>query len=58
MASAQASEGAANPLVTTLVSQSSEAITWLTDHFKIDLSVLSQLGGHSYTWASAVLPKR
>ncbi|EJD38146.1 Flavocytochrome c [Auricularia subglabra TFB-10046 SS5] len=34
-------------LINSLTSRSETAVSWLTDTFKIDLSVVSQLGGHS-----------
>lgn len=34
-------------LIDTLVDNSAPAIQWLHEHVKVDLSVLSQLGGHS-----------
>ena len=36
------------PLGKVLCEESVESLNWLTKNFKIDLSLLSQLGGHSY----------
>ncbi len=36
------------PLARTLTEDSAPAVEWLTSKFKIDLSLVSQLGGHSF----------
>jgi len=36
------------PLAKTLTEDSAPAVEWLTSKFKIDLSLVSQLGGHSF----------
>ena len=36
------------PLARTLTEESGPAVEWLTSKFKIDLSLVSQLGGHSF----------
>jgi flavocytochrome c len=35
-------------LISTLVSNSEKAVTWLMERANVDLSLLAQLGGHSY----------
>lgn len=39
---------ARDDLIEVLTGQSASAVHWLQDKFKLDLSVLGRLGGHSY----------
>jgi flavocytochrome c len=41
-------KGPVDPLVKVLTSRSGPAVEWLTSRFGIDLSIVGQLGGHSF----------
>jgi len=45
---ASAKEQARDDLIEVLTGNSASAVHWLQDKFKLDLSVLGRLGGHSY----------
>jgi flavocytochrome c len=42
-----AGPSAQNELITTLISKSADAVTWLRTRLGVDLSLVAQLGGHS-----------
>jgi len=45
---ASAAHLARPPLIKVLTHESGSAVEWCSDRFKVDLSLLSRLGGHSY----------